>query len=269
MDMNERRSRWRAELFSDHPWQLDGQRDPDCGALSGVWFKRCAEAPFGAYMKPTTYPCEYPAAAREKIAADLAYELGILAAPVLLYDSKKRFGAVQDECCVSLVTHEDPVPWSIVWSDVVTKGPKGALVRAAAADSVSKIWAFDLWIDNRDRDNGRNVVFVEDPASPASSGFCALDHDLSLGHSSGTAGKNTWPGVTEPPFPELMRSALDRGVMLRTVQTIEQLPDETVTACVTRIPDRYMDPETRNALVTNLIRRKSELRAFVLQKDWS
>src|SRR5438128_351662 len=72
-------ARWRQELFSTHAWQLDGLRTPRAGSLSGVWLKACDDAPDGAYLKPTTYPCTYPAAAREKIAADLAYELNMRA----------------------------------------------------------------------------------------------------------------------------------------------------------------------------------------------
>jgi hypothetical protein len=134
--MDELRAKWREELFSSHQWRFDNSRDPDNGALSGVWLRGCAGAPFGGYMKPTTEPCAFPVAAREKVAADLAFELRVPAVPVLLYDSNGQFGAVQEECCVSMRLYAEVLPWQIALSGPMTSSKFGpAIATQATADS--------------------------------------------------------------------------------------------------------------------------------------
>jgi len=262
--MNDLAAEWRGELISRHDWELDSQKTPSCGALSGVWLKQRPYAPYGAYLKPTTYVCTFPAAAKEKIAADLAYDLGLSVAPVLLCDSQFRFGAVQNECCVSLVTHAEVQPWGVLWTEALQRSSVGAAIRKAAAECVSSLAVFDLWIDNRDRDNAGNVVFGEDRDFPSRSGFIGLDHSLSMGTANSWA-NDGWKMVTRVPFPEELRGALDASVMLRFTERIEGLTDETVVRCVERIPDTYLDSECRSLLVKGLVSRKSLVREFVLQ----
>jgi hypothetical protein len=262
--MNGLAAEWRKELLSKHDWQLDTQKPPSCGELSGVWLKPRSDAPFGAYLKPTTYVCTFPAAAKEKIAADLAYDLGLSVAPVLLCDSQCRFGAVQNECCVSLVTHAETPPWGVLWTEAVQSSPVGAAIRKAAAEFVSNLRVFDIWIGNRDRNNAENVVFGEDRESPSRSGFVGLDHSRSMGASDSWA-NDGWKMVTTVPFPSELHGALDVSVMLRFTERIEGLADETVVRCVKRIPDAYLDSDCRDLLVEGLVSRKSLVRAFVLQ----
>lgn len=262
--MNRLAAEWRREMLSKHDWQLDTLKTPACGALSGVWLKQRPDAPYGAYLKPTTYVCKFPAAAKEKIAADLAYDLGLSVAPVLLYDSQCRFGAVQNECCVSLMTHAEMQPWGMLWTEALQSSPVGAAIRRAAAESVSSLAVFDLWIDNRDRNNSGNVVFGEDREFPSRSGFVGLDHSLSMGASNSWA-NDGWKVVTAVPFPDELRGALDVSVMLRFAERIEGLTDETVFQCVKRIPGAYLDREYRDVIVKGLVSRKSLVRAFVLQ----
>jgi hypothetical protein len=256
--------KWRVDLFSTHEWELDIHASPTAGALSGVWLKPRPDAPFGAYMKPTTYACSFPAAAKEKIAADLAYDLGVVVAPVLLYDSDFKFGAVQRECCVSLRTHAETPPWGFLWSSVLASSPMAAALRGAAAERVSSLATFDLWIDNRDRKNTGNVIYGEDREFPSRSGFVGLDHSLSMGIEDSWQGGD-WKVMTAVPFPEELRPVLDKSVMLRVAERIADLPDDTVTRCVTRIPGTYLDHERRNVLTAGLLGRKNLVKAFVLQ----
>ena len=256
-------AKWREALFSTTDWQLDTQKSPAAGALSGVWLKACADAPFGAYLKPTTYPCLFPAAAKEKIAADLAYDVGVSVAPVLIYESRCRFGAVQNECCVSLVTHAETQAWQLLWTDAMQNSPVGATIRAAVAGRVSALFVFDIWIDNRDRNNGGNVVFGEDRAFPSRSGFVGLDHSSSMGVRNSWA-NDGWEVMTLPPFPDELRRALDKSVMLQIAERIEALPGDSVLKCIDRIPEAYLGDD-RNDIVNGLLARKNEVRAFVLQ----
>lgn len=259
------RERWRAEVFTSHPWKFDRHREVACGMLDGVWLERHpTEAPYGAYLKPTSR-CRYPAAAREKIAADLAYDLGVPSVPVLLSDKGKAFGSPQDECCVSLVTHPRTPPWSQVFNAAVRTSPAGEKMCRSAPDRLSRIAVFDLWIANPDRDNGGNIVYADDPQDPARSGFCALDHSAAMGGSRNSWANGGWRQIVMPPFPESMRPLLDKEVMLRAVQQIVAYPDDRIRDCITRIPEAYLDGASRNDTVNGLIGRKPDLPAFVLQ----
>lgn len=257
-------ARWRANLYSETEWELDTQKSPSTGALSGVWLKPCTDAPYGAYLKPTTYHCLFPAAAKEKIAADLAYDVGVSVVPVLLYESRCRFGAVQNECCVSLVTHAETPPWGFLWTGIMQSSPVGAVLRGAAAERVSSLFVFDIWIDNRDRKNGGNVVYGEDRDLPSRSGFVGLDHSASMGVRNSWA-NDGWEVVALPPFPTELRRALDKSVMLRVAERIENLPELLVSECVQRIPSEYLSDDDRNDIVNGLLSRKSVVKAFVLQ----
>lgn len=262
--MDDLRGKWRRELFSDTEWRLDTYRSPAAGALSGVWLKACPEAPYGAYLKPTTYSFDAPVAAKEKIAADLAFDVGVIVAPVLLYDSGHRFGAVQNECCVSLVTHAEVVPWALFWPDAETDSLIGTAIRGAAAERVSSLLVFDLWIDNRDRNNAGNVIFGIDRKYPGRSGFVGLDHSNSMGVGRSWSA-NRWQALTLPPFPDALMPALDRSVMLRVAERIGFLSDGHVSECVQRIPDRYLPRDERSEILDGLLGRKKVIQAFVSQ----
>ena len=257
---------WRAEIFSTHDWRMNTRRDPAQGILDGAWLKLDAidEAPYGAYFKPTLR-CDYPAAAREKIAADLAHDLGVPAVPVLLCDSGGRFGAQQEECCVSLVTHPRVEPWPVLFTKAMQESIVGEAIRAAAREPLSRIAVFDMWIGNPDRDNLGNVIYCQDDASPERDGFRALDHSAAMGGVTQAWRNDGWANVAPTPFPEPMRPLLDKDSMLRMVETIRSVTEIQLRACVDRIPDRYMDESTRNDLVNGLAGRKSHLAALVLQ----
>lgn len=254
---------WRERLFSFDLWTLDRHREGGIGMLDGVWLEPIADAaPYGAYFKPTC-KCKTPAAAREKIAADLAYDLEIPAVPVLLCDSKKRFGAQQDPCCVSLVTHPVVSTWTLILADAVRETTAGQALLRSASEPLSRIAVFDIWIENRDR--AGNIVYAEDPSDTARSTFCALDHDTSMGGIKKSWQNRGWAKVEWMPFPDRLCGLLDKDAMLRAAERIGSYPEDEIGHCVDRIPDRYMDSSTRNDTLNGLIGRKASLAALVLQ----
>lgn len=257
------RRSWRDRLFSFDLWTLDRHREGGIGMLDGVWLEPIAGvAPYGAYFKPTC-KSKTPAAAREKIAADLAFDLEIPAVPVLLCDSKKRFGAQQDTCCVSLVTHPVVSPWHLVLVEPVRETAAGQALLRSAPEPLSRIAVFDMWIDNRDREG--NIVFAEDPLDTSRSTFCALDHDVSMGGSKKSWQGGGWDHVEWIPFPDQLGALLDKDAMLRAAERIGGYPEDEIGRCVDRIPDRYMDSSTRKDTLNGLIGRRTSLSALVLQ----
>lgn len=260
------RAKWREELFSLHDWKHDRHRDSPGGALDAIWLEPDPnEAPYRAVFKPTCRRCLYPAAAREKIAADLGFDLKIPVAPVLLCDSGKRFGAEQEECCVSLVTHPVIAPWSAVFTEAILASDIGKAASEDARDPLSRIAVFDLWIGNPDRDNLGNMVYGDDPSMQARKGIYAFDHDLAMGGSANCWKDGGWASMAVMPFPKFIHRLLDKEVMLHAVSVIHNLPEDRLRACVDRIPDRYMSPLARNDTVNGLLNRKQPLAALVLQ----
>lgn len=260
------RKKWRDQMMSDHPWRMSLNRDLAQGILNGVWVELPSgdEAPYGAYFKPTCR-CSFPAAAREKIAADLAYDLNVPAVPVLLCDSNNRFHSEQKQCCVSLVTHPQADPWTLIFTEAILGTQLGRRICEQSIEPLSRLAVFDIWIGNPDRDNPGNLLYCHNAEDPANDRFMALDHSAAMGGTKQSWRNAGWSDVTSTPFPEPMRGLLDKQSMLRAVSDILSLPDNHIQACVGRIPDRYMDETSRYETVTGLIGRKQHLEALVLQ----
>ncbi len=256
---------WREELFSGHAWEFDQSRLPAEGVLEGVWLKKHAEqAPYGAYLKPTAR-CNYPAAAHEKIVSDLAFDLKIPVAPVLLSDCKLVFKRPQPEACVSLVTHPSTPTWPYVLSPSILASPVGDALRDAAREQLSRIAVLDLWIENSDRDNPGNIIFGEDATAANRNGFVAIDHASSMGGPEGKWRNGGWRSTISTPFPKVMVPLLDMQVMLRVAANIASFQNSIVGSCVERIPDRYMSADAKKDAVSGLVGRKNLLSDLVLQ----
>lgn len=264
--MDRLRAKWREDLFSTYEWQHNHRLDRPGGALDAVWLKPVPDvAPYGAVFKPTCRRCSYPAAAREKIAYDLAFEAGVPVAPVLLCDSKGRFGAEQEECCISLKTHPSTPPWSTVFTEPILQSSLGDALRQAAAEPLSRIAVFDMWIDNPDRDNLGNMVYGEDEAVPTRTSIYAFDHDLAMGGSKNLWQNGGWNSQSAVPFPKGISPLLDKTCMLHAAERIASLSDDLIRSCVERIPDRYLSQSFKTSTVEGLLGRKLSLSAFVLQ----
>jgi hypothetical protein len=265
LTIEELRAAWREKLFSEHAWEFDQTRQPADGILEGVWLKKHAEqAPYGAYLKPTAR-CDYPAAAHEKIVSDLAFDLRIPVAPVLLSDCKLVFKRPQLEACISLVTHPSTPTWPYVLSRSTLASSVGNRLRAAAREQLSLIAVLDLWIENSDRDNPGNIVYGDDGTDTRRNGFVAIDHASSLGGREGRWRNGGWRSMNPTPLPKVMVSLLDVQVMLRVAENIASFPDSIVESCVGRIPDRYMNAAAKKDAVSGLVGRKNLLSALVSQ----
>jgi len=262
LTIEELRAAWREKLFSEHAWEFDQTRQPADGILEGVWLKKHAEqAPYGAYLKPTAR-CGYPAAAHEKIVSDLAFDLRIPVAPVLLSDCKLVFKRPQLEACISLVTHPS-TPY--VLSPSTLASSVGNRLREAAREQLSLIAVLDLWIENSDRDNPGNIVYGDDVTGANRNGFVAIDHASSLGGSEGRWRNGGWRSMKLTPLPKVVVSLLDVQVMLRVAENIASFPDSSVESCVWRIPDRYMNAAAKQDAVSGLVGRKNLLSDLVSQ----
>jgi len=114
------------------------------------------------YAKPSkvdTDPKPYPRAAHEKIAADLAFELGLPLSPVVLH---RWPGAPpqgnQPFVAISLIPFLNVHKWQhIVAVPAIAPQMKKELTPVASA-----LVPFDTWVDNGDRANEGNLIVSKD-----------------------------------------------------------------------------------------------------------
>jgi hypothetical protein len=196
-------------------------------------------------------------AAREKIAADLAHDLGVPVPPVQL--TTRSDGRNVKPVAVSLVMY--PRQWA--WEQVKTQ-PVGETVHGAALVAIlaqaTPMLAFDTWLAQTDHgDHPHNIVWGYDPASMANAGLIFLDYSFSMGYSGGWKDGH-WRTVEMAPFPALLLQHLDRSALRDTIQKIEAYPAEVIREVVGRLPDSHMPPPQRDLLQEALIGRKSLLK---------
>jgi hypothetical protein len=148
---------WRAQVMSNESWQVAASRAIQHGEASGFFVTASG---IGGYAKPgrNQPPVhEHPRAAHEKIAADLAHDLGLPVPPCILWDQGPR-ATGERFCCVSL---EVFVPvWQ--WRDVSKAPPLVLKLGSEVVEAASAMVAFDTWVGNSDRVNEGNLLVQED-----------------------------------------------------------------------------------------------------------
>lgn len=221
-----------------------------------------------AYMKPRKRdPNPLQArAAREKISADLAHEVGCNVPPVVL--ARRDDGPADEEraCCVSLVLSPMQFSWEQV-KPIVKQGPAGTeLLRTTLGAAAARGFAFDTWVGQPDHnDHPHNIVFGYAPEADgtiANGDYIFLDYAMALGWGGHWEGER-WRELGAAPFPEAMQAAIDTSVLGGILDRIESIGDDTIEGVVTRIPDDYLVPQQREVILRGLLGRKRMLRSLV------
>lgn len=213
-------------------------------------------------MKPRRKDHRARRAAREKIASDLAYDLGISVPPVILAD-RANAGAEEAYVAVSLVMFPRQDSWDTVRRALERSHPVAEYYRKTLPTQAARAWAFDTWLGQADHQdaNPDNIIFGYDPADVAGTGrFVFLDYAFSMGHLG------SWDGEHVsycPPasIPALMRLALDPEELTRMVAAIESVADGQVQDIVNRIPVSHLDSGERALIADGLMRRRDLVRA--------
>src|SRR5206468_12857702 len=128
----------------------------------------------GRNMPPVA---QHPRAAHEKIAADLAYDLGLPLPPVVLWEyvhagpQEERYMAISAEA----------FPNAHMWRQVLTLPPLLQRVHPQLKWVCSAMAPFDTWVDNTDRHNDGNLLLTEDVSvQPALLRVAFIDYANSL-----------------------------------------------------------------------------------------
>lgn len=262
LKIEELRPLWRNELFSVDAWMIDPATAINPGEAGG--YRVRGTAPFGAYLKPTRLCSEdTPRAANEKIVADLAYELGLSVPPVLLYRRPGVAAGEETRCCLSLIMYPEQYEWGLIFGITTMPPPVPQIIRASIS-RYSETLALDLWIGQTDRNNARNVILGVDPDDQTDMAFLFLDHAYTLNHGNrwAAAGRDR---IEMVPIPQVFRDSIFKPRLVQGADRIAALPDETIRAVVSRIPDDYMTAAHKGVVLDGLVSRQPGLPEFVKQ----
>jgi len=251
--------RWRGEVTSPEHWGIDTSVAAQPGEAGG--FRVRSDSGISGYLKPTRL-CdpENPRAANEKIVADLAWEVDVAVAPVILFRRDPCPEDQESRACISLVVW--PETWVLDQLPTTLAGPADALIRGAVARSCGII-ALDTWVGNVDRSNPRNATIGIDNDNQAGAGFAYIDHSYSLNFGGQWDNEAKRSNVAVPAMPDVLRRAVDRAILEEAIGRVERVTDSIIEELVGRIPPDYMEASHRHHVVTGLKDRRPLIRPIL------
>lgn len=261
-----------ASLFRSHavlncaPVTLEA-RVSDCGGQHGGYFA-CSPAFPGrvVHLKPR-FKTTYPVAAREKIASDLAHDLNVPVAPVVLSIIQEPPPLAPARCrevALSLRMFRQAEPWSLVRGRITGRiGARGFgmgdRARRAAVIDAARAFVFDVWVGQYDHTNNHtsNFIYGFDESTGPDGAFSFFDYEMALGAFN-------WPPI-DPPirFPPELLALVSREEVTNTVDRITQFPANSIRTIVGRIPEQFLHREEGERIVSGLMERRPQLRAAV------
>jgi hypothetical protein len=242
---------WRSAALSTDSWKATGKAGEQGGEAQG-YHVTCGT--LNAYAKPST-PNPNPRAANEKIASDLAYDLGLPLPPVVLHKWSQIPVGTQACVALSLIPFLAVHKWAVVKAvPELEKQLKSDLQRAASA-----MVAFDTWLQNSDRANDGNLLVSRADLNPGESLRVAyIDYSNSLLHGwlSSDYKSITPVGIYPDGCP------VDETTVRETVDKIEAISDAEIKTVVERIPDEFFtdSKKEKSLAIEGLIYRKSKIR---------
>lgn len=248
---------WRAQVLSAESWRVVGPRTIQHGEASGFFVTANG---VGGYAKPgRNQPpvTEHPRAAHEKIAADLAHDLGLPVPPCTLWERPSP-GAGERFCCVSL---EAFVP-IFQWRDVLRAPGLAGRLANESIEAASAMVAFDTWLGNGDRVNEGNLLVQEDVSGPVPvARFAYIDFanafTWSWGPPSNQAEAWKFVGATGP-YP-VGSNRLDLTLMAKTRDAIRAVPQAAIRDIVDRVPPSFLPAARKDAIMKGLEYRQQSL----------
>lgn len=225
-----------------------------------------------AYLKPRR-PMVPEAAALEKLASDLAHDLGVRVPPVVLTNPPTAWSGAT-EICASLVLYGFQLHWGAASHGTKNKAEAipdeqamehargaiqartrwGELILEAAVAAAAPALVFDTWVGQPDHDHPSNIAWGMNLANEADHGLCFFDYEMAFGVGG-------WAPVAPAPFPRELLAVLKAEDVMRAVTAVESLGAEHISAVVNRIPERFMSAERKRNIVTQLMDRRRRLHA--------
>jgi len=240
---------WRHQVLTTSSWAQVG--DPVPGAESEPFFVRSTDG-FAGLAKPgTSEPPvrHHPRAAHEKIAADLAYELGLPVPPVILWQRGRQ------SMSISGLAFPRALPWGAIPPSL-----RGQLLPRLSAVA-SAMATFDSWLANMDRQNDGNLLLSEDDSvTPPILRVAYLDFANSMAYR--WAQKERWKlDDAVACYPDSV--PLDGTSLRAAIQEIEKFPHTTIEEIVTRIPEEFLSVPHRTTILEGLLHRQPRVRGMM------
>ena len=213
--------------------------------------------PLKAYAKPSKpergNPHQYPLAAIEKIASDLAYAGGFPIPPVTLFTRRDAPGGEAIHHAVSAVPFASTHHWRLVRE----RPSLYAAIKNLAIPAMSAMMVFDTWVDCYDhRDHPDNLLFTVDAGVPLKVHFAFIDYGLSMLYAWRQASWNRNEAV--PMYDASIEC--DPAVVSEAVGAIEKISSDLINQVVTRIPQHFLLEADQALLMEGLVGRQALLR---------
>lgn len=215
-----------------------------------------------AYLKPLRNRADLRlSAAKEKIASDLAHDLGVPVPPVVLATRVEGFKpSVQRSA--SLVMRNKQAQWRIA-STLGGVGP--SLIEAVPnlASVASRLFVFNAWVGQRDHVDGDpqgNLILgygVGEHGDYVDVEIFALDYEgaFPIGTEAGRVAR------IPPSFPGELANRLSRSTLETAISDVEMYPDHSLSALVNRLPVDYLYEDEAMQTLDCLRCRRDSLRA--------
>lgn len=252
---------WRQSvLLPDVELSLAAVQDAGDGVCGGKFVESAAFPGRQAYCKPWTPVGHYPAA-REKIASDLAYDLGVNVPPTIL--ARWRVPDRPPEVCLSLRMFPAQRPWSQAKYTLTGIAPSSLgqskrLMDLTVGRAAARAFVFDTWVDQLDHDGpvgGSNILFGTEHDFSAGD-FVFIDYEKSL-----FVGEDQVRPMQPAKFPFDLRYRRDRAEVRSALSDVEGYSADRVAEIVGRIPADFLPVEEGARILRRLVDRRLEIRA--------
>lgn len=248
---------WRQRVETCEPWRPTSTAGDAGGEATGYFV---TSGPINGYAKPSKLPGAHDPwwrSGHEKVAADLAFDLGLPLPPTVLHKWAKPPYGDQRFVAISLFPWLYAHKWQVVarMPDIADK------MKIALRSVASALVPFDTWLDNTDRANDGNLIVSSANLEPGQAPHIAY---IDYGNAMMCRWRNSDAKQIHvaPIYPTDQKDA-DITIMDRALTEIECLSDDTVRAIVSRIPDDFLPADHRSKIANALVVRKPLLRGEI------
>ncbi len=243
---------WSGEVLTSKKWQLV---QPVGFGVTEPWLADSSDGIRAIVKKADLVLATQTvwAGAHEKIAADLAHEVGVCVAPVVLWktpDGNARF-AISARAFAQYEHWETAQELGLVSADVLE-----ALLPALAAGYV-----FHNWIGDTDHNGSdQNLVFSTTDAAASKPAIAFVDHSRSMSQRWKRDGRLDVLQNSYYVAPEQLPLILQQAALNRILSLSSARIDEVVH----RVPEDFLPSPIRDIICRCLKSRKSELKNLVM-----
>lgn len=256
---------WRAVAFEEHAFVRAETNSPS-GVDRGFMVVLASLPTRRVYLKPTVLDSNpgNARAAREKIASDLAFDLGVSVPPVVLTTRRDAPRQHEPHVALSLVKHTWQYHWGQIKDDLNGDHEFGIAMRKGLAEAVAKVVAFNNWVCQTDHnDHPSNIAFGMD-REPALNSWVFLDYAMALGWG-GLWDQGGWESLGVMNFPARLLPHIGAAQLDATLRRIEEYDAERIRQLVERIPGTHLAHEEGQKIINGLVRRRPLVRQLVAQ----